>query len=58
MVNRVHALIYRRDAEGARAFFRDVLGWRWVDAGFGLMTALRLPGGSELGLYQPRHAML
>lgn len=27
-----------------------------TDAGFGLVTALRLPGGGELGLYEPRHA--
>lgn len=26
------------------------------DAGFGLETAMRLPGGGELGLYQPKHA--
>ena len=25
------------------------------DQGFGLMTAFRLPGGSELSLYEPRH---
>jgi catechol 2,3-dioxygenase-like lactoylglutathione lyase family enzyme len=25
------------------------------DEGFGLMTAIRLPGGGELGLYQPSH---
>jgi catechol 2,3-dioxygenase-like lactoylglutathione lyase family enzyme len=25
------------------------------DEGFGLATAIRLPGGGELGLYQPRH---
>jgi hypothetical protein len=25
------------------------------DQGFGLMTALRMPGGSELALYEPRH---
>ncbi len=25
------------------------------DQGWGLVTAIRLPGGSELGLYQPRH---
>jgi catechol 2,3-dioxygenase-like lactoylglutathione lyase family enzyme len=25
------------------------------DEGFGLMAALRLPGGSELALYEPRH---
>jgi predicted enzyme related to lactoylglutathione lyase len=26
-----------------------------TDEGFGLVTAIRLPGGGELGLYQPRH---
>ena len=25
------------------------------DEGFGLVTAMKLPGGGELGLYQPRH---
>ena len=25
------------------------------DEGFGLLTAIRLPGGGELGLYEPRH---
>ena len=25
------------------------------DEGFGLVTAIRLPGGSELGLYEPKH---
>jgi hypothetical protein len=28
-----------------------------TDAGFGLETALRLPDGSELGLYEPKHAL-
>jgi catechol 2,3-dioxygenase-like lactoylglutathione lyase family enzyme len=26
-----------------------------TDEGFGLMTAMRLPGGGQLGLYEPRH---
>jgi catechol 2,3-dioxygenase-like lactoylglutathione lyase family enzyme len=111
MITGVHAIIFSRDAEADRAFFRDVLdlpsvdaGGGWLifalppaelaahptdeqsrhelylmcddisatveelrgkgvefrgeisDEGFGLMTALRLPGGSELSLYQPRHA--
>jgi catechol 2,3-dioxygenase-like lactoylglutathione lyase family enzyme len=110
MINGVHAIIFTRDAEADRAFFRDVLGLPSVDAGggwlifalppaelaahptdgeahhelylmcddvratveelsakgveltseisdegFGLITALRLPGGSELALYEPRH---
>jgi catechol 2,3-dioxygenase-like lactoylglutathione lyase family enzyme len=25
------------------------------NAGFGLLTSLRVPGGGEIGLYQPRH---
>jgi hypothetical protein len=25
------------------------------DQGYGLVTALRLPGGGELALYEPRH---
>lgn len=30
-----HILLYSADAEADRAFFRDVLGFRWVDAGEG-----------------------
>ena len=26
-----------------------------TDQGWGLVTAIRLPGGGELGLYEPRH---
>jgi catechol 2,3-dioxygenase-like lactoylglutathione lyase family enzyme len=26
-----------------------------TDAGWGLLTRLRLPGGGEVGLYEPRH---
>jgi catechol 2,3-dioxygenase-like lactoylglutathione lyase family enzyme len=110
LINGVHAIIFTRDAEADRAFFRDVLdlssvdaGGGWLifalppaelaahptdgeahhelylmcgdvhatveelrgkgveftkeisDEGFGLMTALRLPGGGELTLYEPRH---
>jgi catechol 2,3-dioxygenase-like lactoylglutathione lyase family enzyme len=110
MVNGVHAIVYSRDAEAVRGFFRDVLGFSSVDAGggwsifalppaelaahpaegdsrqelylmcddieatveelrgkgvefagpvsdqgWGLLTSIRLPGGGELGLYQPRH---
>jgi catechol 2,3-dioxygenase-like lactoylglutathione lyase family enzyme len=109
LINGVHAIIFSDDAEGVRAFFRDVLGLPSVDAGggwlifalppaelaahpdgegrhelylmcddiratvedlkakgvefsteisdegFGLMTALRLPDGSELAIYEPRH---
>jgi predicted enzyme related to lactoylglutathione lyase len=26
-----------------------------TDEGYGLFTSIRLPGGGELGLYQPKH---
>ena len=110
MITGVHALLYARDADAVRVFFRDVLGFTGVDAGggwlifalppaelgihpteeqghaelylmcadvtasveelkrkgveftrpirdqgWGLVTALKLPGGGELGLYQPKH---
>jgi hypothetical protein len=111
MITGMHAVIYTRNAEADRAFFRDVLGFSWVDAGggwlifgappseiachpastsskqqlylmcddvqaeiarlakmdikcgavsdegWGLLTTIRLPGGGDLGLYEPRHAM-
>jgi catechol 2,3-dioxygenase-like lactoylglutathione lyase family enzyme len=105
-----HVIIYARDPEAARAFFRDVLGLPsvdagrgWlifelppaelaahpaeeggdhelylmcddieatveelkqkgveftrpvVDAGWGLVTALAVPGAAELALYEPKH---
>ncbi len=111
MINAVHAVMYTKNAEAIRAFFRDVLELPSVDAGggwlifalppaelgihphdgdphhqlylmcddisvtvqqlqskgvefiepvrdvrFGLLTALRLPDGETLSLYQPKHA--
>jgi predicted enzyme related to lactoylglutathione lyase len=109
MILGVHALVYTKDADGVRAFFRDKLGFAHVDAGhgwliftlppaelgihpandahhelylmcddvhatvaelkskgvkfvgpvsdqgFGWVTSIQLPGGGELGLYQPKH---
>jgi predicted enzyme related to lactoylglutathione lyase len=111
MINGAHALLYVNDADATRAFFRDVLRLRSVDAGggwlifalppaelgihpadrggektelylmcddvertvaelrargaettqpitdqgWGKVTAIRIPGGPELGLYEPRH---
>ena len=110
MINGAHIIIYSRDAEADRAFFRDVLEYPHVDAGhgwlifklppteiavhptdgpetqelylmcddvdaivkslaargveftqavtderWGRVTRFRLPGGSEVGLYEPRH---
>lgn len=111
MITGIHAVIYTRNADADRAFFRDVLGFSSVDAGdgwlifaappsevachpaesngkqelylmcddvqaeitrfgkkgircgsasdegWGLLTTVRLPGGGDLGLYEPRHAI-
>jgi len=35
MISGVHMIIYSKDAEADRAFFRDVLGFASVDAGHG-----------------------
>jgi predicted enzyme related to lactoylglutathione lyase len=49
MVTAVHTLVYADDAEAARAFFRDVLGWANVDAGDGWL--IFKTGPSELGVH-------
>jgi catechol 2,3-dioxygenase-like lactoylglutathione lyase family enzyme len=109
MIFGAHVIVYSKDAEADRAFFRDVLGLASVDAGhgwlifalppaeaavhpaeengrselyfmcedlpaeiaalgkkgvhcsevqearWGSITKIRLPGGGEVGLYQPKH---
>jgi catechol 2,3-dioxygenase-like lactoylglutathione lyase family enzyme len=109
MIFGAHIIVYSKDADADRAFFRDILGFNSVDAGhgwlifalppaeaafhpadengthelyfmcddlkaemanlttkgvkfsevqeprWGLVTKMRLPGGGEIGLYQPRH---
>jgi catechol 2,3-dioxygenase-like lactoylglutathione lyase family enzyme len=108
VITGAHVIVYSRDADADRAFFRDVLecphvdaGGGWLifklppgevavhpsegashelylmcddvnttveqlaakgvscgpvsDQGWGLLTSIRLPGGGELGLYEPRH---
>ena len=111
MITGLHAILFSSDAEKVRAFLRDVLGLKSVDAGhgwlifaappaefaahpieegekprhelflmcddlkatmqelqskgvscgavtearWGSVTMINLPGGDELGLYQPKH---
>jgi catechol 2,3-dioxygenase-like lactoylglutathione lyase family enzyme len=110
MITGLHTIIYAQDADKVRAFLRDVLGLKSVDAGhgwlifaappteiathttdgsqphhelylmcddlkatmkelaekgvqcsavtearWGSITSIQLPGGGELGLYQPKH---
>lgn len=49
MITAVHALVYADDAEAARNFFRDVLGWPFVDAHGGWL--IFRTGPSELGVH-------
>jgi predicted enzyme related to lactoylglutathione lyase len=65
MIHGVHLLLYSRDPEADRAFFRDVLNWGFVDAGEGWLIFALPP--AELGVHpandnlaQPQggHAMM
>jgi catechol 2,3-dioxygenase-like lactoylglutathione lyase family enzyme len=110
MISGAHVIVYSKNAEADRAFFRDVLGFKSVDAGhgwlifalppaeaafhpgeknsvhelylmcddlksemaslakknamcseiheerWGSITKMRLPGGGDVHLYQPKHA--
>ena len=49
MITGVHAIVYSRDAEADRAFFRDVLGWAHVDAGDGWLIFAQPP--AELAVH-------
>ena len=49
VITAVHTLVYADDAEAARTFFRDVLGWPNIDAGGGWLVFKT--GPSELGVH-------
>lgn len=49
MIGGAHVLIYAEDAQAARAFFRDVLGFANVDAGDGWLIFALPP--AELGVH-------
>jgi predicted enzyme related to lactoylglutathione lyase len=49
MITAVHTLVYADDADAARAFFRDVIGWAHVDAHGGWL--IFKTGPSELGVH-------
>jgi len=58
--NDVHALYLMTDdvaAEVARLNAAGVGCDPVADRGWGLVTAIALPGGGKLGLYQPRHPL-
>src|ERR1700758_991787 len=49
MITGAHVLLYSKDAEADRAFFRDVLQFRAVDAGEGWLIFALPP--AELGIH-------
>jgi catechol 2,3-dioxygenase-like lactoylglutathione lyase family enzyme len=49
VITAVHTLVYADDADAARAFFRDVLEWPYVDAHDGWL--IFRTGPSELGVH-------
>jgi catechol 2,3-dioxygenase-like lactoylglutathione lyase family enzyme len=49
MCDDVNATVAELKAKGVE-FTSDI-----TDQGWGLLTSFKLPGGGELGLYQPRH---
>jgi len=49
MLTALHCLVYADDADAARAFFRDVVGWPAVDAHDGWL--IFGTGPSELGVH-------
>ncbi len=44
MISGAHIIVYTKDAEADRAFFRDVLGLPFVDAGHGWLIFALPPG--------------
>jgi catechol 2,3-dioxygenase-like lactoylglutathione lyase family enzyme len=49
MINGVHFLLYSKNAEADRAFFRDVLGFKAVDVGGGWLIFGMPP--AEMGIH-------
>ena len=49
MIGGAHVLVYADDAQAARAFLRDVLGWAHVDDGDGWLIFALPP--AELGVH-------
>ena len=58
VITGAHVILYSRDAEADRTFFRDVLGFRSVDAGGGWLIFALPP--SELAVHpaeEPQHEL-
>jgi catechol 2,3-dioxygenase-like lactoylglutathione lyase family enzyme len=53
MISGAHVVIYSNDAETDRAFFRDVLGFASVDAGYGWLILAYLHEWRPCAIQQP-----
>ena len=49
MINALHALLYSEDPDATRAFFRDVLGWPYLESDPGWL--IFRSGPSEMGVH-------
>ncbi|HVS72913.1 MAG TPA: VOC family protein [Phycisphaerae bacterium] len=54
MITSMHTLVYSDDANATRAFFRDVLGWKFVAEDFDKDWLIFKSGPSELGVHPTR----
>src|SRR4029077_4966092 len=54
MISGAHVIVYSKDPEADRAFFRDVLGFASVDAGHGWLIFALPP--AELGIHPAENA--
>jgi len=53
MISGVHAIVYSKEAEKLRTFFRDVLEWPFADAEHGWLIFALPP--AELGVHPAEH---
>lgn len=54
MITSIHTLIYSDDANATRAFFRDVIGWKYVAEDFDKDWLIFNSGPSETGVHPTR----
>ena len=55
MITSIHTTIYSDDPNATRAFFRDVLGWKYVPEDFDKDWLIFKSGPSEVGVH-PTHS--
>ncbi len=56
MISGAHVIVYSKNAEADRAFFRDVLGFKSVDAGHGWLIFALPPAEAAFPLFYVRRS--